>query len=213
MLEYMKPSRTVDLEHGIYLFDQQASESTASWRISCYRSSTSVQIHFSQMNLWSRGIESSDQSLLTVINDCLPFQKPISSYLATSSLIAQYKTYGAWLRACVLMICKLNANDIHEWKQPICNRIWESPPYGICTWFAQCVFLVAQVEIYQSPDFVISMLNNPSNCSRLLRRLAVSYKGEISLPFNPPRRYSCRVRGPLLREIIRIHARGLSRYS
>ena len=39
----------------------------------------------------------------------------------------------------------------------ICDRIWENPPYGICARFAQCAFLVAQVEICQSPDFVIYM--------------------------------------------------------
>ena len=88
-----------------------------------------------------------------------------------------------------------------------------NPPYVILTRFAQCAFLVAQVQICQSPDFVISMSNNPSsNCSRRLRRLVVSYKGEISLHFDPPSLYSCRVRSPLLREIIRIRARGLSSY-
>ena len=47
------------------------------------------------------------------------------------------------------------------------------PPYGIRERFAQCTFLVAQVEICQSPDFFIYMLNNPSNCCRLLWRLVV----------------------------------------
>ena len=86
-----------------------------------------------------------------------------------------------------------------------------NPPYGIRTQFAQCVFLVAQVEICLSPDFVISMSNNPSsNCSRRLRKLPVSYKNEISLPFDPPSLYSHRVWRPLLGEIIKIHVRGLS---
>ena len=122
MLEYMKLSRSVkslDLECGIDLFDQPATESTASSCMSCYCSPTSIQIHFSQMNLWSRGIERSDESLLTAISDRLLLRKTISSYLATSCLIAQYKTYGARSRAGVLMICKLDANDIHERKQPI----------------------------------------------------------------------------------------------
>ena len=72
----------------------------------------------------------------------------------------------------------------------ICDRIWENPPYGICVRFAQCLFLVAQVEICQSPDFVIYMSNNPSfNCCRLLQRLViVLYEGEISLPFDPSSR-------------------------
>ena len=80
--------------------------------------------------------------------------------------------------------------------------------------FAQCVFLVGQVQICQSPDFVISMSDNPSsNCSRHLRRLVVSYKGEISLRFDPPSQYSRRVRSLLLRKIIRIRTCGLSSYS
>ena len=123
MLEYMKLSRrtvkSLDLECGIDLFNQQASESTAISCISYYRSPTSVQIHFSQMNLWSRGIERSDESLLTAISDHLLLRKMVSSYLATSCLIAQYKTYGARSHAGALMICKLDANDICEWKWPI----------------------------------------------------------------------------------------------
>ena len=42
--------------------------------------------------------------------------------MATSCLIAQYKTYGAWSCARVLMICKLDENDIHQWKWPICMK-------------------------------------------------------------------------------------------
>ena len=62
----------------------------------------------------------------------------------------------------------------------ICDRIWENP-YAICMRFAQFAFLVARVQICHSPKFVISMSNNPSNCSCCLLRLVVSYKGEISL--------------------------------
>ena len=99
-------------------------------------------------------------------------------------------------------------------ERDICDRIWENPPYEIRARFTQCAFLVAQVQICQSPDFVISMSNNPSsNCSRCLRRLVVSYKGKISLHFDPPSLYGCRIRSPLLREIIRIRAHGLSSYS
>ena len=54
------------------------------------------------------------------------------------------------------------------------SQIWENPPYGINAQFTQCAFLV-------SPDFVISMSKNPSsNSYRHLRRLVVSYKGEIA---------------------------------
>ena len=81
----------------------------------------------------------------------------------------------------------------------------ENPPYGIRARFAQCVFLVAQVEMFQSPDFVTYMSNNPSsNCCRLLRRLAVLYEGEISLHFDSPSRHSRRTRSLLLWAVIRI---------
>ena len=87
----------------------------------------------------------------------------------------------------------------------LCDRIWENPLYGICARFAQCAFLVAQVEICQSPDFVIYMSYNPSsNCCRLLRRLVVLYEGDISLHFDPPSRHSHRTRSPLLWAVIRI---------
>ena len=85
----------------------------------------------------------------------------------------------------------------------ICDRLRENPAYGIRVLFAQCTFLVAQVEICQSPDFVIYMSNNPSNCCRL-RRPVDLYKGEISLHFDPPSRPSCRTRSPLLWALIRI---------
>ena len=65
--------------------------------------------------------------------------------------------------------------------------------------------IVAQVEICQSPDFVIYMSNNPSsNCCRRLRRLVDLYKGEMSLHFDPPSRPSCQVWSPLLWVLIRI---------
>ena len=86
----------------------------------------------------------------------------------------------------------------------ICDRIWENPPYGIRARFAQCAFLVAQVQICQSPDFVIYMSNNPSNCCRLLRRLVMLYEGEISVHFDPPSRHSRRTQSPLLWAVIRI---------
>ena len=80
----------------------------------------------------------------------------------------------------------------------ICDQIWENPPYGIRARFAHSAFLVAQVQICHSPDFVIYMSNNPSNCCCLLWRLVVLYEGEISLHFDPPSRHSHRTRSPLL---------------
>ena len=53
-----------------------------------------------------------------------------------------------------------------------CDRIRENPPYGIRARFAQCTFLVAQVEICRSPDFVIYMSNNPSSLT-----VAIFYGG------------------------------------
>ena len=94
-----------------------------------------------------------------------------------------------------------------------CDRIWENPPYGIRARFAQCAFLVAPVEICQSPDFLIYILNNPSsNCCRLLPRLVMLYEGEISLCFDPPSRHSRHTRSPLLWAVIRILYLGTARF-
>ena len=87
-----------------------------------------------------------------------------------------------------------------------CDRISENPPYEINVQYVQCMFLVPQVKICQSPDSVIPMSKNPSsNSYRRLWRLVVSYKAEISLHFDLPSLYSCHVQSP--------PARGLSRYS
>ena len=83
--------------------------------------------------------------------------------------------------------------------------LWENRPYGIRARFTQCAFLVAQVEICQSPDFVIYMSNNPStNCCRHLRRLVVLYEGEISLHFDLPSRHSRCTWSPLLWALVTI---------
>ena len=102
-------------------------------------------------------------------------------------------------------LSSLGFSEILETFTDICDRIWENPPYGIRARFAQCAFLVAQVEICESPDFVIYISNNPSsNRCRLLRRLVVLYEGEISLHFDPPSRHSHRTRSLLLWAVIRI---------
>ena len=75
---------------------------------------------------------------------------------------------------------------VHDYS--ICDRIWENPPYGINAQFAQCAFLVLLVKNCQSSDFVIYMSKNlSSNCYRRLRRLGVTYQGEISLYLHAPR--------------------------
>ena len=86
----------------------------------------------------------------------------------------------------------------------ICDRLRENPAYGIRALFAQCAFSVPQVEKCQSPVFVIFKSNLSTNLCRRLRRLTVSYEGEISLHFDPPSRPSCRTRSPLLWALIRI---------
>ena len=73
------------------------------------------------------------------------------------------------------------------------------------TYMAQCEFLVSTVKKYQSPVFVIFMSKNPStNCCHHLRRVNVSYQGEISLHLDLPSQYDCHIRSPLLWALIRI---------
>ena len=119
-----RKSKTFVLERSVDIFTQQAPKSTASPCISCYRSPTHDQVNFFQKNLWSRGIERSDESLHTVKNNCLLFRKSITSLVATSWLIIQYKTYGKRSRASALMRCKWDANDIHERKQLPCVKLY-----------------------------------------------------------------------------------------
>ena len=103
-----------------------------------------------------------------------------------SALIMTYTCHGEIYHvvsehACALSRCHARS---HTNKYNICDWIWENPPYGIRARFVQCAFLVAQVEIYRSPNIVIYMSNNPSDCCRLLRRLVVLYEGEINLHFD-----------------------------
>ena len=88
-----------------------------------------------------------------------------------------------------------SANYCHRLRRVYVTVYGKSPAYGICALFAQCAFLVAQLEICRSPGFVIYMSSNPSsNCCRLLRRLVVLYEGEISLHFDPPMSVSDKTR-------------------
>ena len=87
----------------------------------------------------------------------------------------------------------------------LCDRIWQNPAYGIHALFAQCMLLVPQVKKCQSWVFVIYMPKNLStNLCRRLRRLTVSYKGEVSLHFNLPSLYSYRTRSLLLWALVRL---------
>ena len=75
--------------------------------------------------------------------------------------------------------------------------------------------LVPQVKNCQTSNFVVAMSKNlSSNCCHRLRRLGVSYQGEVSFTYRRldlPSRCSCRARSPLLWAFIRIRASGLSR--
>ena len=57
-----------------------------------------------------------------------------------------------------------------------CDWIWENPPYGINTRFAQCAFIVPQVKICKIPVFVIVVSRSLfSTCYHQLPRPNVSY--------------------------------------
>ena len=97
----------------------------------------------------------------------------------------------------------------------ICDRILQNPAYGTCAQLAQRAFLVPQVKNCQTSNFVVAMSKNlSSNCCHRLRRLGVSYQGEVSFTYRRldlPSRCSCRARSPLHWGLIRIRTSGLSR--
>ena len=95
----------------------------------------------------------------------------------------------------------------------VCDQICKNPACRENAQVAQCALLVPQVKNCQNPVFVIFTSNLSTNLWRRLWRVNVSYQGEISLHFDLPSLYSCRTRSPLLRALIRIPARGLSRHS
>ena len=71
------------------------------------------------------------------------------------------------------------------------------------------VFSTSGQKIPKSSFVILVSKNLPTNCSHHLRRVNVSFWGEISLHSDLPSLYSCRVWSPLLREIIRIPARAI----
>ena len=86
-----------------------------------------------------------------------------------------------------------------------CDRIWENPAYRENAQAAQCALLVPQVKICQIRVFVIFISKNLStNLCHNLRRVNVSYQGEISLHFDLPSLYGSCTRSPLLWALIRI---------
>ena len=72
-------------------------------------------------------------------------------------------------------------------EETVCDRIWENPPYGINAQFAQCAFLVPRVKNCRSSYFCHIHVKEPFFCYHRLRRLGVTYQGEISLYLRAPR--------------------------
>ena len=96
----------------------------------------------------------------------------------------------------------------------IYDRICKNPACRENVQVAQCAFLVAQVEYCQSPVFVIFMSKNLStNCYHRIRRVDVSYQGEIKL-YLQALRSTLTQQLPYTKPVAKgIPARGLSRYS
>ena len=106
------------------------------------------------------------------------------------------------------------AKAVSSRTQPVCDWICENPACRKNAQVTQCAFLVPQVENCQSPVFVMFMSKNLStNLCHHLQRVNVSNQGKISLCFDLPSLYSRHTRSPLLRALIRIAMRGLSRHS
>ena len=104
------------------------------------------------------------------------------------------------LQVSELLTCRSDQSGVY---------VTENPAY-ISMQFAQCtLLLVPQVRNYESPDIVI-YVKEPFFCYCCLGWLAASYKGERSLHFDLP--IVCTATVPLLRAIIKVPMRGLSRY-
>ena len=100
-----------------------------------------------------------------------------AKYWVMSAHNLTWESHAAWTT--MIISNRAQAHKCESCSAYKCDRIWENPPYGIRAQFAQCAFLVAKVEICQSPDFVIYVSNNPSsNCCRRLWRLVVHTKAK-----------------------------------
>ena len=92
----------------------------------------------------------------------------------------------------------------HKFAFGKCDRIWENPAYRKNSQAVQCAILVPQLKKCQSRVFVIFISKNLSNLCHHLRRVNISYQGEISLHFDLPSLYGSCTRSPLLWAQIRI---------
>ena len=144
-----------------------------------------------------RGIKSEVSYLLQVELD----ESTICRFLQSQGLTRQ-----------TMQIVARGTNMSRQYLLLKCQHMW--PDLGkpsvrdLRTICAKHVFSSSGQNLSKS-RFVISMSNQPSNCSRRLWRLAVIYKGEISFPLDSPSLYSCRVRSPLLRDNYNSHARAI----
>ena len=76
-----------------------------------------------------------------------------------------------------------------------------------------CVHVKGQRSLLCHMGTFINITKSEIAILLLLHRLLISYKGKLSLHFDPPSLYSCCVWSLLLKEIIRIPVHGVSRYS
>ena len=150
---------------------------------------------------------------------CISLSLSLSLYLSPLSLslfllISIDNHLPCMSRCCSLSLLFVDTLKLLSEYFHICDQIWQNPAYCQNTHMAQCAFLASQVKKYRSPVFVIFMSKNLlTNCCHQLRRVDVSYQGEISLHFDLPSLYDCRTRSLLLWALIGIPASRLSRYS
>ena len=98
---------------------------------------------------------------------------PQNPYIATalSSVVAERwgdNVSGVWLspHGSNVSLHYVTQHQIAKPILPVTLNIWPAtgnPAYGICGQFVQCASLVLEVKKCQSPDYVISMSNNPSS--------------------------------------------------
>ena len=107
--------------------------------------------------------------------------------------------------ACNGDICIQSMHVLCTLRGQNCDKIWENPAYWSNIFGTMRIFSIPQAE---SAVFVIFVLKNLSTnlCLCLCHRVSVSHHFDLhSLS-------SCCTQSPLLRTLIRIHARRLSRY-
>ena len=107
-----------------------------------------------------------------------------------TSIIAVYVSYWArihesprsYIRAYWWCLCiPTILSSIHKWNFGYMWPDCKNPACHENAQVTQCTFLVHHVKNHLSPVFVIFMSKNLSNLCHRLRRVNVSYEGEISI--------------------------------